>query len=284
MLTQSFSKTSKGLLLTDMQIDHKSTYKMSIDTVSTQDEDINHLMPDINVRKFSLVQNESYLQEENQCNDQLNYLIEIYQNLLKEEKHFEESFSLKDYIKNQRFITKNMRKTLIEYLLEVVRNWNYSLKSYFTCISILDCFLSRNECHFDILQLVGITSLFIAAKFHETSPYGVDAYVFVCDGACTKEDIILFEQKVLQSIDFQVFSPTQICFFEFLSTFCCLDEEEIFYGEEELVRSSFNYEMLSFSSSIIAEAAIKVILKKFGKSIDFPFKEESKACFEFMLQ
>jgi len=284
MLSQSYSKTSKGLLLQDLQIDQKSTFKMSIDTVSTQDEDLNHLIPDINVRKFSLNQIESSPQEENTNDDQFNYLIEIYQNLLEEEKHYETSFALKNYIKNQRFITKNMRKTLIEYLLEVVKNWNYSLKSYFTCISILDCFLSRNECHFDILQLVGITCLFIAAKFHETNPYGADAYVFVCDGACTKEDIISFEQKILWSIDFQVFSPTQICFFEYLSMFCCLDEEEIFYGEEELVRSSFDYEMLNFSHSVIAEATIKTVLKKFGKNIDFPFKQETKLCVEIMLQ
>ena len=283
MLSQSFSKTSKGFLSSDLNLDHKSTYKMSVDTVSTQDEEVNHLLPDVNVRKFSLIQPEENQIEEDSNDDQLNHLFDIYQNLQVEEKNQEVLFPLKDYIKNQRFITKNMRKTLIEYLLEVVRNWNYSLKSYFTCIYILDSFLSKTECHFDVLQLVGITSLFIAAKFHEITPYGIDAYVFVCDGACNKEDIKSFEQRILHSIDFQVLSPTSLCFYEFLSTFCCFNEEEYYYGENELVKCSTQYEILQFSQSVIAEAAVLIILESLGRTIDFPFKDDSKICMEIMM-
>jgi len=276
MLSRSNSKISYDLIRTEPQPDKKLALKMSNDTASTQDEDTSLFKSNAKISNFTFIQsqNKKYLSKEK--NIQFSSLYEIYCNLLQEEQIHEKT------LKNQKPKMNNMRKILIEYLQEVVKNWGYSLKSFFTCISILDCYLSKNDSHSDKLQLIGITCLLIAAKFHEVKPNGLDSYVFVCDGACDKEDIMLFELKLLQEIDFKIISPTSLCFYEFLAIFYHLNEEEVMYGEEELLKFSLNDKMLLFSPSVVAEATILMVIKKFDKNIRFPSKRESENCMTYM--
>ena len=48
------------------------------------------------------------------------------------------------------------------------------------------------------LQLIGITSLFVAAKIEEIYPQKINEFAYVTDGACTIQDILDHELVLLK--------------------------------------------------------------------------------------
>ena len=59
------------------------------------------------------------------------------------------------------------------------------------------------------LQLLGITSLFIAAKIEEIDPPRLSRFSYITDGACTDEDIQLQELDLLQTLNW-IMNPVSV--------------------------------------------------------------------------
>ena len=59
-----------------------------------------------------------------------------------------------------------------------------------------------------VLQLLGITSLFLAAKIEEIDPPSIDRMAYITDGCCNREDIALQEHVLLQTLDWKVHPVT----------------------------------------------------------------------------
>lgn len=65
---------------------------------------------------------------------------------------------------------------------------------------MIDRYLSKNSILRSKLQLVGVSSLFIACKYEEIYAPELKDFVYVCDHAYAKEEILEMESKILQSI------------------------------------------------------------------------------------
>ena len=61
-------------------------------------------------------------------------------------------------------ITIGMRGVLVEWLTKLCRRYSFAQDTLFLTINILDRFLVTTPISRDIFQLLGITSLLIAAK------------------------------------------------------------------------------------------------------------------------
>jgi hypothetical protein len=88
----------------------------------------------------------------------------------------------------QPHITERMRAILVDWLLEVHYKFKLCQQTLYLAISVLDRFLSmsnepvaRRE-----LQLVGITSLLVAAKYEELFVPELRDLAYICDGAYTE--------------------------------------------------------------------------------------------------
>ena len=66
----------------------------------------------------------------------------------------------------------------------------------------------------DDYQLVGVTALFIAAKFEEVSLQKIKAYVDITAKSYTKQEILDCEYQILKQLDFEVSVPTVYHFLE----------------------------------------------------------------------
>lgn len=73
-------------------------------------------------------------------------------------------------------------------------------------INIVDRFLSKRVVSVVKLQLVGVTAMFVAAKYEEIVAPSVDEYVKMTEGGYKKEEILKGEKIVLQTIDFKISS------------------------------------------------------------------------------
>jgi len=70
-----------------------------------------------------------------------------------------------DYFKNQPDISEHMRLVLLNWIVDVHLKYKLQPKTLFITIYILDAYLSRVTVKRTQLQLVGIVSLWIAAKY-----------------------------------------------------------------------------------------------------------------------
>ena len=193
------------------------------------------------------------------------YLDQLLISYIEDERAFYKLSQIKSYMFFQNDINSNMRNILVEYISQVVYSWKYSERTYYTSIYIVDCFLSKNAVTRDSLQLIGIASLMISAKYHESNSYPISAYIYVSDGACTKDDILKYESLIFESIDFVINVPTTLTFFEVYLTYAQLTNQEMNFGKQLLLNTSLNYAFLSFCPSVIAEAVLYKTLLQFER-------------------
>lgn len=74
-------------------------------------------------------------------------------------------FPLCNYFPQQKDITEHMRLVLLNWLVDVQLKYKLSSETFFTAVTILDQYLSIKNINRDELQLLGITSMWIAAKY-----------------------------------------------------------------------------------------------------------------------
>lgn len=109
-----------------------------------------------------------------------------------------------DYMDSQSELTWDMRATLIDWLLQVHLRYHMLPETLWIAINLIDRFLSQRTVSVVKLQLVGITAIFIAAKYEEILAPSVDEFVFMTEEAFTKDEILKGERIILQALDFQI--------------------------------------------------------------------------------
>ncbi|CAK9782784.1 A/B/D/E cyclin [Cutaneotrichosporon oleaginosum] len=109
-----------------------------------------------------------------------------------------------NYMEFQTETDWTMRTTLIDWLLQVHMRYHMLPETLWIAVNIIDRFLSVRVVSLSKLQLVGVTAMFIAAKYEEILAPSVDDFVFMTENGYTKDDILKGERIVLQTLDFNV--------------------------------------------------------------------------------
>ncbi|XP_053661990.1 G1/S-specific cyclin-E [Anopheles marshallii] len=98
-----------------------------------------------------------------------------------------------------------MRAILLDWLNEVCEVYKLHRETYYLAVDYIDRYLTcKKELKKSHLQLLGITSLFIAAKVEEIYPPKIGEFAYVTDGACTDEDILREELLVLTALEWRI--------------------------------------------------------------------------------
>jgi len=109
-----------------------------------------------------------------------------------------------DYMAGQSEITWPMRQTLVEWLLQVHLRYHMLPETLWIAINIIDRFLTKRVVSLVKLQLVGVTAMFIAAKYEEIVAPSVEEFVFMTEKGYTKEEILKGERIMLQTLEFKI--------------------------------------------------------------------------------
>lgn len=99
------------------------------------------------------------------------------------------------------------RKKLLRWIYEVVTDFEYSSITFTRSIFILDKYVQKKGMTHENYQLIGISSLFVAAKYEEPKILKVEDYVIVTDNTFTKEQILEMEIEILKIFDFSLNFP-----------------------------------------------------------------------------
>ncbi|XP_051579020.1 G2/mitotic-specific cyclin-B3-like isoform X3 [Myxocyprinus asiaticus] len=122
-------------------------------------------------------------------------------------KSREEKFVLHDYMANQTNLNRNMRAILVDWLVEVQENFELNHETLYLAVKMTDHYLAVTQAKRDSLQLIGSTAMLIASKFEERAPPCVDDFLYICDDAYKRSQLITMEISILQALKFDINIP-----------------------------------------------------------------------------
>jgi len=104
--------------------------------------------------------------------------------------------------------TSKMRATLVDWLIEVSEEFDLVPETTFLSVYLMDRYLQNDIMSRKMLQLLGVTSLYIAAKFEEIYVPRIDEFCDITDNTYTVEEVIAMERQILQAVKFRICQPT----------------------------------------------------------------------------
>uniref|UniRef100_A0A2P2I6B5 G2/mitotic-specific cyclin-B3-like n=2 Tax=Hirondellea gigas TaxID=1518452 RepID=A0A2P2I6B5_9CRUS len=171
-------------------------------------------------------------------------------------KQRESKFTIEKYIHKQPEMTESMRSILVDWMVEVQESFELNHETLYLAVKLVDLFLSKQVICRDQLQLVGSTALFIACKFDERVPPYVDDFLYICDDAYKRKEIIAYEIKMLKAVGFDLGIPLSYRYLRRYARCAKVSMEELTLSRYILEMSLMEYELLDASDSAVAAAAL----------------------------
>lgn len=188
------------------------------------------------------------------------YFDELYLNLILDEKDFFAKINC-DYMSMQDEINNKMRAILVDWIVEVHFKFNMNKKTLFTCIFIIDAFLSKKNIERTKFQLLGMAALLIACKLVEITYPSIQIFLALSEFSYNSKELIKMEKIIIKELNFDVLPPTAEEFFEINSQYFNFTEEQKFFGEYFLDISLVEYNLLKYKQSTIAVACGYIVMK-----------------------
>jgi len=159
-------------------------------------------------------------------------------------------------------ITGRMRAVLVDWLVEVQQQFRLLQETLFLTISIIDRYLALNgkSVHRSQLQLVGVSSMFLASKVEEIFAPEISDFVYITDDAYTGEEIRHMELKILSTLDFDLARPISLNFLRRFSKAGDVDVLQHSVAKYILELGLLEYNFGSYRPSKLAAAALYLSL------------------------
>jgi len=169
----------------------------------------------------------------------------------------EVKFEICDYMKTQTDLSTNMRAILVDWLVEVQENFELNHETLYLAVKMVDRYLSRKSCiQREKLQLLGATCLFIACKFDERCPPVLDDFLYICDDAYQRQELINMEMEVLRTLDYDLGMPLSYRFLRRNARVCKASMEVLTLGRYILEMSLMDYNIIQQKDSKVAAASL----------------------------
>ena len=191
------------------------------------------------------------------------YLNEIYTNLLQDEREIFLKPKI-GYMTIQNDINEQMRAILIDWLIEVHYRFRLRNETLYQTVWIIDTYLSMFPIIRARLQLLGIAGLLISCKSQEIYYPQLNELIDITDGAYFKDELIEMEAYVLKVLSFNIVSPTSNDFYNIIAKAFNFDNRQYYFGKYFLESSLIDYQMIKYSSSVIAVSCAYIVMKFFG--------------------
>ncbi|XP_065323691.1 G2/mitotic-specific cyclin-B-like [Gordionus sp. m RMFG-2023] len=174
----------------------------------------------------------------------------------------EQTQALKDDYIASPYITLSMRQILIDWIMQIHQHFKLLPETLYLTVSIIDRYLqSVKDVQRKNLQLVGVTSMFIACKFEELYIMEVRDFVYVTKDTYSIQEILSMEIAILKIIDFAFSKPYSIHFLRRYSKIAQVSFEEHTMSKFFIEMTLLDPSILSQRPSIIAASALCLAMK-----------------------
>lgn len=173
-----------------------------------------------------------------------------------------------DYMVHQTDISERMRSILVDWLIEVHLKFKLMPETLYLTISCIDRFLAKKKVARRHLQLVGVAAMLISSKYEEIWAPELRDFVYICDKAYTRVEILRMEKDILNTLTFQLTVPTHYLFLQRFLKISTPDKNVAMLSQYLLELTLVDYSMVKFSSSQIAASAV-YLANKYTLKADF---------------
>lgn len=105
-------------------------------------------------------------------------------------------------------VNAKMRAILVDWLVEVSEEYKLCADTLYQAINYIDRYLSAQVAQRNQLQLIGVTCMWLAAKYEEIYPPNVADFCYITDNTYAKEQLIQMEEVVLKRLNYELTVPT----------------------------------------------------------------------------
>ncbi|KAL1889034.1 G2/mitotic-specific cyclin [Ceratocystis pirilliformis] len=161
-----------------------------------------------------------------------------------------------DYMDVQDDLEWKTRAILVDWLVEVHTRFHLLPETLFLAINIADRFMSQKTVHLERLQLVGMTAMFIAAKYEEIISPSVTSFRELAEGGFSEEEILSAERAILATLDYNMSYPNPMNFLRRISKADNYDIEARTIGKYLMEISILDHRLIGYPGSLLAAGAM----------------------------
>ncbi|XP_038224852.1 G1/S-specific cyclin-E1 [Dermochelys coriacea] len=127
---------------------------------------------------------------------------DVWKNMLNKEQTYVRE---KHYMQKHPLLQPKMRTILLDWLMEVCEVYKLHRETFYLAQDFFDRFMATQQNVVKtLLQLIGISSLFIAAKLEEIYPPKLHQFAYVTDGACAEDEILSMELIIMKALNWNL--------------------------------------------------------------------------------
>lgn len=190
------------------------------------------------------------------------------------------SFRLDKYMHKQTELSDKMRAVLVDWLVELQQIFSINHESLYTAVKIVDSYLCMKQLPRARFQLLGLTAFFLACKFDVSKLSSfwislsyvyfcvqdrvcpiIDDFVYVCDDAYSREDIIEMEIDILKTLEFNINYPLSYSFLRRYARCGSVTIENLTLARYVLETSLLDHSFIDELDSKMAAASLFLALK-----------------------
>nr|XP_039250296.1 G2/mitotic-specific cyclin-B3-like [Styela clava] len=173
----------------------------------------------------------------------------------------ESQFQIGQYLSTQKEISADMRAILVDWMVEVQENFELNHETLYLAVKLVDLYLQNKQTARDALQLIGATSLLIAAKFDERHPPYIDDFLYICDDAYTRKQMLSLERSLLHIVGFDINIPISYRFLRRYAKCSKTNMQTLTLARFALELSLQCYDLITVSDSLLAAGALWLAFK-----------------------
>jgi G2/mitotic-specific cyclin 1/2 len=167
-----------------------------------------------------------------------------------------ESMANPEYMDGQEELQWKMRAILNDWIIEVHSKFRLLPETLFIATNLIDRFLSLRMVSLVKFQLVGLTALFVAAKYEEVVCPSITHFLHMTDGGYDVSEILRAERYLLQTLNFDISYPNPLHFLRRVSKADGYDVHARTVAKFFIEISCVEHRLLPYPPSMLAAAAM----------------------------
>ncbi|PWN51068.1 A/B/D/E cyclin [Violaceomyces palustris] len=161
-----------------------------------------------------------------------------------------------NYMSMQRDINWQLRGVLIDWLIDIHAKFRLLPETLFLAVNIIDRFLSQRTITLGKLQLVGVTAMFVAAKYEEVLCPSIENFLYLANGGYTDEEILRAERYMLRILDFNLSYANPMNFLRRISKADNYDIQTRTVAKYFMEISLVDHRLMDHPPSLVAAASV----------------------------
>ncbi len=169
-------------------------------------------------------------------------------------------------------ITAPLRAKMVDWMIEVVCKAECNSQTLFLAVGVLDRFLEvqRQKYKSGDMHLMGVVAMLLASKFEDVAGLDVQ-FMFeqVVHKKVSVHDMVVFEAKMFEGVNYLVSSPTELEFLE-LYTSALLEQEALAQAQHVATLNLHSADLSVLKPSLRAAGSLLLVLNggKAGKEAE----------------